>query len=137
MAHSSVGSHDIAVVGQALRLPGARTSDEFWANLAEGRSLISEVPEQRWRAADHAGDPRRDGDKTSSVWGGFITDAECFDADFFQVSPREARLMDPQQRMALELELARRRGRRPPRRPARPYRAPASSWACATGTTPS
>ncbi|WP_326950857.1 SDR family NAD(P)-dependent oxidoreductase [Amycolatopsis sp. NBC_01307] len=103
MAHSSVGSHDIAVVGQALRLPGARTSDEFWANLAEGRSLISEVPEQRWRAADHAGDPRRDGDKTSSVWGGFITDAECFDADFFQVSPREARLMDPQQRMALEL----------------------------------
>ncbi|WP_328458188.1 SDR family NAD(P)-dependent oxidoreductase [Amycolatopsis sp. NBC_00438] len=99
MAHST----DIAVVGQALRLPGARTSDEFWANLAQGRSLISEVPEQRWRAADHAGDPRRDGDKTSSVWGGFITDAECFDADFFQVSPREARLMDPQQRMALEL----------------------------------
>jgi polyketide synthase PksL len=103
MAHGSVGSRDIAVIGQALRLPGARTSDEFWANLAQGRSLISEVPEQRWRAADHAGDPRRDGDKTASVWGGFVDDAECFDADFFQVSPREARLMDPQQRMALEL----------------------------------
>ncbi|WP_410638385.1 SDR family NAD(P)-dependent oxidoreductase [Amycolatopsis sp. lyj-346] len=94
---------DVAIVGAALRLPGARTIDEFWANLAEGRSLIREVPPRRWRAADHAGDPRRDGDKTSSVWGGFVDDVECFDADFFHVSPREARLMDPQQRMALEL----------------------------------
>ena len=53
---------DVAIVGAALRLPGARTIDEFWANLAEGRSLIREVPPRRWRAADHAGDPRRDGD---------------------------------------------------------------------------
>ncbi|GGP81497.1 SDR family NAD(P)-dependent oxidoreductase [Saccharothrix coeruleofusca] len=106
MAHTCgdpVADTDVAVVGAALRLPGARTIDEFWANLAQGRSLISEVPEKRWRAADHAGDPRRDGDKTSSVWGGFVADVECFDADFFRVSPREARLMDPQQRMALEL----------------------------------
>lgn len=106
MAHTfgdPADGHDIAVVGAALRLPGARTMDEFWANLAQGRSLISEVPEKRWRAADYAGDPRRDGNKTGSVWGGFVTDVECFDADFFHVSPREARMMDPQQRMALEL----------------------------------
>ncbi|TWP52257.1 SDR family NAD(P)-dependent oxidoreductase [Lentzea tibetensis] len=94
---------DVAVVGQALRLPGARTADEFWANLEQGRSSISEVPGKRWRAEEFAGDPRRDGDKTSSVWGGFVADVECFDADFFRVSPREARMMDPQQRMALEL----------------------------------
>ncbi|WP_439657531.1 SDR family NAD(P)-dependent oxidoreductase [Lentzea sp. HUAS TT2] len=105
MTQQTSGAQDtaIAVVGQALRLPGARTIDEFWANLEQGRSLISEVPRKRWRAADFAGDPRRDGDKTASVWGGFVDDVECFDADFFSISPREARLMDPQQRLALEL----------------------------------
>ncbi|WP_330276271.1 SDR family NAD(P)-dependent oxidoreductase [Lentzea sp. NBC_00516] len=105
MTQHTSGAQDtaIAVVGQALRLPGARNADEFWANLEQGRSLISEVPEKRWRAADFAGDPRRDGDKTASVWGGFVDDVECFDADFFGISPREARLMDPQQRLALEL----------------------------------
>ncbi|MEU3645654.1 SDR family NAD(P)-dependent oxidoreductase [Lentzea sp. NPDC034063] len=105
MTQHTSGAQDtaIAVVGQALRLPGARNADEFWANLEQGRSLISEVPEKRWRAADFAGDPRRDGDKTASVWGGFVDDVECFDADFFSISPREARLMDPQQRLALEL----------------------------------
>ncbi|MBR8740351.1 SDR family NAD(P)-dependent oxidoreductase [Nocardiopsis sp. MG754419] len=94
---------DVAVVGLSLRLPGARTPDEFWDHLAAGRSLISEVPERRWRKEDHLGHPRREFNKTNSVWGGFVDDADCFDAEFFQISPREARSMDPQQRMALEL----------------------------------
>ncbi|MGW1373516.1 SDR family NAD(P)-dependent oxidoreductase [Streptomyces sp. NPDC002446] len=94
---------DIAVIGLSLRLPGARTPEEFWSHLAEGRSLISEVPERRWRKEDHLGHPRREFNKTNSVWGGFVDDADCFDADFFQISPREAQSMDPQQRMALEL----------------------------------
>ncbi|MER7986300.1 SDR family NAD(P)-dependent oxidoreductase [Streptomyces noursei] len=94
---------DIAVIGLSLRLPGSRTPEEFWGHLAEGRSLISEVPERRWRKADHLGHPRREFNKTNSVWGGFVDDADCFDADFFQISPREAQSMDPQQRMALEL----------------------------------
>ncbi|QHC23841.1 SDR family NAD(P)-dependent oxidoreductase [Streptomyces sp. GS7] len=94
---------DIAVIGLSLRLPGSRTPEEFWSHLAEGRSLISEVPERRWRKEDHLGHPRREFNKTNSVWGGFVDDADCFDADFFQISPREAQSMDPQQRMALEL----------------------------------
>ncbi len=94
---------DIAVIGLSLRLPGSRTPEEFWSHLAAGRSLISEVPERRWRKEDHLGHPRREFNKTNSVWGGFVDDADCFDADFFQISPREARSMDPQQRMALEL----------------------------------
>ncbi|MEV8474408.1 SDR family NAD(P)-dependent oxidoreductase [Streptomyces sp. NPDC051173] len=96
-------SQDIAVVGLSLRLPGSRTPEEFWDHLAGGRSLISEVPARRWRKEDHLGHPRREFNKTNSVWGGFVDDIDCFDADFFRISPREAQSMDPQQRMALEL----------------------------------
>ncbi|MFF4591164.1 SDR family NAD(P)-dependent oxidoreductase [Streptomyces sp. NPDC001388] len=95
--------HDIAVVGISLRLPGSRDADEFWDHLAAGRSLITEVPERRWRKQDHLGHPRREFNKTNSAWGGFVDDIDCFDADFFQISPREAQAMDPQQRLALEL----------------------------------
>ncbi|WP_158673694.1 SDR family NAD(P)-dependent oxidoreductase [Streptomyces klenkii] len=94
---------DIAVVGLSLRLPGSRTPEEFWDHLARGRSLISGAPERRWRSEDHPGHPRREFDRAGSVWGGFVDDADCFDADFFRISPDEARTMDPQQRLALEL----------------------------------
>jgi len=91
----------IAVVGVGLRLPGAETLDGFWEHLANGRSLISEVPAERWSAAELAGDPAR-GQMTASVWGGFVADADRFDAVHFGISPREAAWMDPQQRFALE-----------------------------------
>ncbi|MET9414295.1 SDR family NAD(P)-dependent oxidoreductase [Streptomyces klenkii] len=94
---------DIAVVGLSLRLPGSRTPEEFWDHLSRGRSLISGAPERRWRDEDHPGHPRHEFDRAGSVWGGFVDDADCFDADFFRISPHEARSMDPQQRMALEL----------------------------------
>lgn len=94
---------DVAIVGVSLRFPGASTLDEFWENLAAGRSLITEVPAKRWDAAAYYGDPRKEKGKSSCVWGGFVEDADAFDASFFKVSRREAELMDPQQRIALEL----------------------------------
>ncbi|MET9414603.1 SDR family NAD(P)-dependent oxidoreductase [Streptomyces klenkii] len=94
---------DIAIIGLALRLPGADTLEELWRHLDAGRSLISEVPAERWSKERYFGDPRRGAEKTSSIWGGFIEDADRFDASFFQISPREAETMDPQQRFALEL----------------------------------
>ncbi|WP_421107469.1 SDR family NAD(P)-dependent oxidoreductase [Streptomyces sp. NEAU-S77] len=94
---------DIAVIGLALRLPGADTLHELFGHLTAGRSLITEVPPERWSKERYFGDPRRGAEKTSSVWGGFIDNADCFDAAFFRISPREAESMDPQQRFALEL----------------------------------
>ncbi|MFF4602688.1 SDR family NAD(P)-dependent oxidoreductase [Streptomyces sp. NPDC001339] len=96
-------AHDIAIVGLALRLPGSNTLREFFGHLAEGRSLISEVAPERWAKERWFGSPRRGAEKTNSVWGGFIEQADCFDAAFFNISPREAESMDPQQRFALEL----------------------------------
>ncbi len=60
------------------------------------------MPANRWNAEELLGDPAR-GNRTSSIWGGFVEDADCFDASFFGISPREAAWMDPQQRFALEM----------------------------------
>ncbi|SCE50552.1 polyketide synthase, partial [Streptomyces sp. OspMP-M43] len=94
---------DVAIIGLALRFPGAETLEELAGHLLAGRSLISEVPPERWSREEFFGDPRRGAQKTNSVWGGFVEHADRFDADFFAISPREAESMDPQQRMALEL----------------------------------
>ncbi|MFE7277378.1 SDR family NAD(P)-dependent oxidoreductase [Streptomyces sp. NPDC057623] len=97
------GSDSVAVIGLALRMPGSGTLPEFYRHLTEGRSLISEVAPERWSKERWFGSPRRGAEKTNSVWGGFIEQADCFDAAFFSISPREAESMDPQQRFALEL----------------------------------
>ncbi|MFJ7193998.1 MULTISPECIES: SDR family NAD(P)-dependent oxidoreductase [unclassified Streptomyces] len=94
---------DVAIIGLALRFPGAETLEELGRHLVAGRSLISEVPPERWSKDQYFGDPRLGAQKTNSVWGGFVEHADCFDAEFFNISPREAESMDPQQRMALEL----------------------------------
>ncbi|MDI2032026.1 SDR family NAD(P)-dependent oxidoreductase, partial [Saccharopolyspora sp. TS4A08] len=94
---------DIAITGLALRFPGADTLEELYGHLTAGRSLISEVPAERWSKERWFGDARRGAEKTSSIWGGFLEGADRFDADFFAISPREAESMDPQQRFALEL----------------------------------
>ncbi|MFH8346373.1 SDR family NAD(P)-dependent oxidoreductase [Streptomyces sp. NPDC018045] len=94
---------DVAIIGLALRFPGSENLPELFGHLAAGRSLISEVPPERWSKERYFGEPKSGTDRTSSVWGGFIEHADRFDASFFNISPREAESMDPQQRFALEL----------------------------------
>ncbi|MFO7481154.1 amino acid adenylation domain-containing protein [Oceanibaculum nanhaiense] len=96
------GDQPIAIIGMAGRYPGARDLDEFWANLAAGRDGITEVPAARWdhsRFYDPA--PGKPG-KTNSKWGGFLSDFDRFDPLFFNISPREAEYMDPQERLFLQ-----------------------------------
>ncbi|MFD0746343.1 type I polyketide synthase [Phytohabitans flavus] len=84
---------------EASRLAGRR---DLWQHLAAGRCLVTEVPAERfdWRAVD--GDPRREPHTTNSHWGGFLPSVDRFDAEFFGISPVEAALMDPQQRLFLQ-----------------------------------
>lgn len=104
-AHSDRPREDepIAIIGVAGRYPQARNLDEFWENLQAGRDCIVEIPDDRWdwRAIY---DPDKDAKgKTYSKWGGFIDKADHFDPLFFNISPREAELMDPQERQFLEV----------------------------------
>jgi len=91
-----------AVVGYALRFPGAADSGEFWRLLTEGGDAVSTVPSDRWDV-DHFYDPDPDAPgKMVTRKGGFVEDVAGFDAPFFGISAREAEFMDPQHRLLLE-----------------------------------
>jgi len=94
---------DIAVVGMSCRLPMSKNVEEFWNVLKNGSDCITEIPEGRWQEFDQWYDPDASNQHTSySKWGGFIDDVDKFDPLFFNISPSEAELMDPQQRIFLE-----------------------------------
>lgn len=102
MEQGAPADGDIAVIGIDCRFPGAGDAAQFWDNLAGGVNSIREVPAGRFDWRKYFGDPREP-NRTNSKWGGFIDDVDKFDNDFFHVSPTEAQLMDPQQRLMLEL----------------------------------
>src|SRR5207344_802947 len=90
----------IAIIGMAGRFPGAQNLDEFWRNLRDGVESISFFTEkeliQAGLSAKIVNDPRYV--KARGVLAG----DDLFDARFFGYSPREAELIDPQQRVFLE-----------------------------------
>ncbi|MGQ4619326.1 SDR family NAD(P)-dependent oxidoreductase [Nocardia sp. R7R-8] len=87
-ATDPVGSHPpVSIIGIGCRLPGAASVAEFWQLLLEGRDATSTPPAGR----------------LGSRRGGYLADVESFDNDWFAISDREAAVMDPQQRLALEV----------------------------------
>ncbi|MFJ5733444.1 type I polyketide synthase [Streptomyces paradoxus] len=94
-------SEDIAVVGLSCRLPGAADPEAFWELLSTGTSAITPAPADRLRPA--SGEAAPDGTAPGLRHGGFLDSVDTFDAGFFGIAPREARVMDPQQRLVLEL----------------------------------
>ncbi|MDO5611888.1 MAG: beta-ketoacyl synthase N-terminal-like domain-containing protein [Paracoccus sp. (in: a-proteobacteria)] len=87
----------IAIIGCAIRLPGADDLDSFWRLLAGRDSAIRRVGEDEL----HAAGVTATGADYVPFWGG-PDQADGFDAGFFGYSPRDAELLDPQQRMFLE-----------------------------------
>ena len=99
------GVEPIAIVGMSCRLPGATGLDAYWKLLSQGVDATTDVPEDRWDAKallDSSGGAVGSG-RTSTGRGGFIDGIDQFDRNFFRVSAREARTMDPQQRIFLEV----------------------------------
>ncbi|WP_019603603.1 type I polyketide synthase, partial [Teredinibacter turnerae] len=94
----------IAIIGMGCRFPGGvYTPEQFWALLVDGTDAISEVPSQRWNIDEYYDADVDARGKISSRFGGFLDEIQQFDAGFFEVSPREAESLDPQQRMMLEV----------------------------------
>jgi hypothetical protein len=115
----------IAIVGMGVHMPGARSMEDLWHVLEDGINTISEVriclcssivcyiidfellkqvPEHRFKVSDYNNpkDPKTKRQMKAHT-GNFINGADEFDNKFFKISPREAKSMDPQQRILLQV----------------------------------
>ncbi|MFD3471891.1 beta-ketoacyl synthase N-terminal-like domain-containing protein [Streptomyces sp. NPDC058682] len=92
---------DVAIIGMACSFAGAPDTDSFWHRICEGRELLTRFSEEDLAAA---GIPRELLDDPRYIRvSSLIDEASGFDADFFGITPSEARLIDPQHRLLLEL----------------------------------
>jgi len=91
----------VAIIALAGRFPGGRDVESFWRNLVEGRETISRFTDEQLDASSPS-DVEARKDPAYVRARGVVEDAEMFDAAFFNVSPREAEVTDPQQRVFLE-----------------------------------
>jgi len=94
----SIGN--IAIIGMSGRFPGANNLDEFWRNLRDGVESVSSFSDQE--LADSSVDPAVAGDPRYVRAAAILENVEMFDAPFFGFSPKEAQILDPQQRLFME-----------------------------------
>lgn len=91
----------IAIIGMAGRFPGAESVEELWANLIAGKESVSFFNDAELAEAGlNPAALKRGGQYIPAR--GVLKDADCFDAAFFGVHPKEAEVMDPQHRVFLE-----------------------------------
>ncbi len=95
-----ISPNDIAIIGMALRVPGAGNVETFWQNLRAGREAIRTLSDDELLAAGES--PERFNHPNYVRRTADLPDMEMFDAEFFGLSPKEAAIMDPQHRHFLE-----------------------------------
>ena len=100
--NNNLNNEAIAVIGFDCRVPGAKNAKAFWQMLLDGQQGIIQTPKSRWDNDYFYSKVEAQVDKMHTRWGGFLEDVDKFDADFFDITRREAESMDPQQRMLLE-----------------------------------
>ncbi|PYV40053.1 MAG: hypothetical protein DMG06_21420, partial [Acidobacteria bacterium] len=102
---AGISKDPIAIIGMSGRYPQAKNLEAYWENLKSGRDCIVEIPKERWPLEGffhpHVEEAVTQG-KSYSKWGGFLDGFADFDPLFFNISPREAVSMDPQERLFLQ-----------------------------------
>lgn len=99
MLKNDIYKDSLAIIGTHCRMPKANNLELYWQNLIDGRDCIDKIPMSRWSWEQIYG---HNGNTSKANEGGFIDDIYEFDAAFFKLSPREAELMDPKQRLLLQ-----------------------------------
>ena len=112
MSHDSYPDHDevesenelenaVAVLSVACRFPGADSPEEFWQNLAEGKETITFFTDEEMRASGKPEEWIQDPNYVQASPN--LKEIRDFDAAFFDMTPREAEILDPQSRIFLEI----------------------------------
>ncbi|MDK2374519.1 SDR family NAD(P)-dependent oxidoreductase [Serratia fonticola] len=96
------GALDIAIIGLSGRYPGAANLEQFWHNLQGGVDSITTLPSWRWEWQRYFHQLPEQKQAAYSSWGGFIDGVDEFDPLFFNLSPRDAQYIDPQERLFLQ-----------------------------------
>ena len=91
---------DIAIIGMAVRVPGARNIHELWRNLRDGVESVTFFDDAELLAAGESAERLRKSNYVRSA--AVLDDMEMFDAELFGFSPKEAAIMDPQHRHFIE-----------------------------------
>ncbi len=92
----------IVIIGMSGRFPGAKDIQEFWINLERGVDSVKEIPKDRWDIDQYFDpEPGKIG-KIYSRCAGLLVNIDQFDPLFFNISPSEAKQMDPQYRLLLQ-----------------------------------
>ncbi|HEX7333865.1 MAG TPA: SDR family NAD(P)-dependent oxidoreductase [Pyrinomonadaceae bacterium] len=97
---STDNNSDIAIIGMIGRFPGAASVEEFWRNLRDGVETVTFFTDEELLASGI--DAASLSNPHFIKAGRYIEDIDMFDASFFGFSPREAEILDPQQRIFLE-----------------------------------
>jgi acyl transferase domain-containing protein len=93
----------IAIVGMGCRFPGGANNPEaYWDMLSKGAEGIAEIPTNRWDVEYYYDAQGSAPGKIYTRGGGFISDIDKFDPQFFGISAREAMFLDPQHRVIFE-----------------------------------
>ena len=99
----SAGNEPVAIIGMACRFPGAKSLPDYWKLLIEGGNAVTEGPPGAVIGRAGPNFPPSNSSNAATRFGAFVEDLELFDAEFFRISPNEAQMLDPQQRMMLEV----------------------------------
>lgn len=92
----------LAIVGMSCRLPGgANSTDLFWDVLEKGLDVSRRIPADRFDIDTHYDPTGQQLNKSMTQYGCFIDEPGLFDAPFFNMSPRESQVVDPQMRLSL------------------------------------
>ncbi|MCR8843450.1 amino acid adenylation domain-containing protein [Paenibacillus sp. SC116] len=99
----SARDHDIAIIGMSGKFPTADNLDEFWNRLVDGVDCIRPLNEARKQDADfYISNINTEGRELNWAEGGYLDEIDKFDHAFFKITPKEASLMDPNQRLFLQ-----------------------------------
>lgn len=94
---------DFAIIGMAVNMPKSKNTNEFWGNLLKGEDCITKFPlSRRVNLKDYLISNNIDPETVEYTEAAYLDEIDNFDYNFFKLSPKEASLMDPHQRLFLQ-----------------------------------